>query len=320
MRVIQVQKFGAPDVLQAVDVSAPRPESGQVLVQVEAAGVAFGDTLMRAGKYPRPLPFVPGWEIGGHIIETGEGVDNSLIGQHVVARVMSGGYVEQVVVNLDDIVRVPTGLTVEQAVGVFLSGQTAAAVLNTVHVQPGDRVLIHAAAGSIGSLLVQMVKNAGGRVIGAAGSVDKLVLITRLGAEAAVDYTEAAWTEQVMRATDNRGVDIVLDSVGGDIGQQALNVLAKGRGRLALYGTSSGSGFMMSSQDIALRGLTVLGSIGISMAQPEQMRAYADFVLAEAAAGRLAAQIGQTYPLERASDAHSALESRATTGKILLIP
>lgn len=323
MRIVQARQFGPPDVLQVEEAEEPQAGPGQVIIDVKAAGVGFGDTLIRSGKYPFPLPFVPGWEVGGRIARVGPDGDRSLIGQPVVARLTSGGgYAERVAVDAATLFRIPTGLSIEQAVGVFLAGQTAVSLHKVIRITAGEVVLITAAAGSVGSLLVQLAKAAGaGTVIGAARGKGKLDEISRLGADIAIDYSEEDWVEQVREVTGGKGADVVIDSVGGNIGQQALEVTANGHGRLAVFGVSSGSAITIETLGLARRGITVIGALGIMLAMSEQeMRANAEFALAEAAAGRLVAMIGQTYPLERAVEAHAALESRQTIGKVLLIP
>jgi NADPH2:quinone reductase len=323
MRVIQVRQFGLPDVLVVEQAPEPQAGPGQAVISVETAGVLFADTMARAGKYPVPLPFIPGLEVAGRVIQVGSDGDESLVGQRVVARTSGlGGYAEQAVVDVSNIFRIPDELSFEQATGVFSSGQTAVHVLSTVQIETEDSVLITAAAGSTGSLLVQLVKQAGVRtVIGAARGKDKLAVVSRLGADAVVDYSDSNWVDEIRKLTDSKGADVVLDAVGGDIGRQAFEVTANGRGRFVVYGWASGSGIELQTQELTMRGMTVIGALGKGMTKtPEAMHQHADFALQEAAAGRLVAEIGQTYPLERAADAHAALETRQTIGKVLLIP
>jgi NADPH2:quinone reductase len=256
-------------------------------------------------------------------MKAGQDADQSLVGKPVVARSMAGGgYAEQIAVDAATVFRIPAGLSVEQAVGVFLAGQTAVSLLKTVRVEAGEAVLITAAAGSVGSLLVQLAKAAGASpVIGAARGKEKLAVVSRLGADAAIDYSEDNWVEQVREATGGKGADVVLESVGGAIGLQAFEATANGHGRIGVYGASSGTGITIEALNLARRGVTLVGSLGMAMAVTEQeTRANAETVLAEAAAGRLTAVIGQTYPLDRAAEAHTALEARKTIGKVLLIP
>ena len=325
MRVVQVHHFGPPDVLTLTEQEEPQARPGQVVIAIEATGVGFGETRIRAGKYPYPLPFVPGWEVGGRVIKIGPDVDQSLLGASVVARSMAGGgYAEQIVVDTSNVFPLPAGLSVEQAVGVFLAGQTAVCLRKAMDIKAGETVLITAAAGSVSSLLIQLAKAAGAhQVIGAARGKEKLAVASRLGADVVIDYSEDTWVEQVREVTAGKGADIVLDSVGGAIGRQAFEATANGHGRIGIYGVSAGEGITIETEALARRGVTVVGALGVAMALMESeqvMRTNVDFVLTEAAAGRLTAIIGQAYPLERAAEAHAALEERRTIGKVLLVP
>jgi NADPH2:quinone reductase len=324
MRIVQVHQFGPPEVLKAEEKEEPQAGPGQVVIEVQVAGICFGDTIIRSGKYPLPLPWVPGLEVAGRVKEVGPDGDQSLIGKLVIARTKNngGGYAEQAVVDVTDVFHIPTGLSIEQAVGVFLSGRTAIGLMKAVNVTPGDVVLITAAAGSLGSQLVQQARSAGaGTVIGAAYGKKKLDVITQLGADIAIDYSEDDWVEQVRKATDGKCADLVLDGVGGTIGHQAFEATAKGSGRLGVYGCSSGAWTQIETRELAARGITVFAPLTIAFAKPPQeVRVDAETALAEAAAGQLTAIIGPTYPLVRAADAHVAIEARQTTGKVLLIP
>lgn len=324
MRSIQIHQFGSPEVLKVEEKEEPQAGPSQVVIDVQVAGVCFGDTIIRSGKYPLPLPLVPGLEVAGRVSGVGSDGDQSLVGKLVVARTKNnaGGYAEQVVVEATDVFHIPTGLAIEQAVGVFLSGQTAVGLIKAVNITPGEVVLITAAAGSLGSQLVQQARAAGAEtVIGAARGKEKLDLITQLGADVAIDYSEDDWVEQVRKATDGKGADLVLDGVGGSIGHQAFEATAKGSGRLGVYGFSSGAWTQIETRELAAQGITVIAPLTIAFAKPpHEARFDAETALAEAEARRLTAIIGQTYPLERAAEAHAAIEGRQTTGKVLLIP
>lgn len=324
MRIVQVREFGSPEVLKVAEAEEPQAGPGQVVIKVEAAGVAFGQVLLRSGRYPRPLPFVPGWEVGGRVIQVGPDVDPALAGQSVVANTPEffGGYAEQVVVNSAHLFRVPPQLSLEQATRVFFAGQTAVSILKTVSIRPDDAVLVTAAAGATGSLVLQLAKTAGARtVIGAARGQDKLAAIRQLGADAAIDYSEDNWGEQVRQVTDGKGASVVIDNVGGRIARQAFEATANGHGHLVVFGASSGEGVALDTQEIARRGITVIGALGIALTLTEQeTRACAEHALSEAAAGRLLPIAGPTYPLAQASAAHAALEARQIIGKALLIP
>jgi NADPH2:quinone reductase len=323
MRVVRVRQFGAPEVLSVEESEEPQAGPGQVVIAVEVAGVSFGDTSIRAGKFPFPLPFVPGWEVGGRITQVGPDGDQSFIGERVVALVKTGGgYAERVVVDLATVCPVPQTLPIEQAIGVFVAGGTALYLVKIAHIEPGETVLVTAAAGNVGSQLIQLAKTAGaGLVIAAAGSQEKLAVATRLGADVGINYREENWTEQVRAATGGKGADVIFDAVGGTIGQQAFAVTTQGRGRLVIYGSSSGTEAMVGMHTLSQRGVTLIGALGIAMLRTQQeIIADARNALQEAVAERLLAAIGPKYPLERAAEAHAAIEARQNIGKALLIP
>ncbi|UWE08605.1 zinc-binding dehydrogenase [Actinacidiphila bryophytorum] len=317
MRVIRVREFGPPDVLKVEDAPEPQPGAGEVVVAVEAAGVIYGDVIIRSGGYPFPLPYVPGLEVGGRVVDVGPDADRRLLGRRVVATTpgSSGGYAELARAATADLHTVPDGLSVQQAVAVFQAGGLAVGLLAAMRVAAGETVLITAAAGRIGSLLVQLAKSAGATVVAAAGGPAKTRAARALGADLALDYTEPGWAERV------GGADVVLDAVGGDIGAQALTAARGGSGRFGFYGFTSGTWTRFDPVDVASRGLTLVGAAGIAFAQPPAaQRAATASALAAAASGQLAATIHSTHPLPAAPAAHTALASRATLGATLLTP
>jgi NADPH2:quinone reductase len=323
MRVIRVHQFGLPDVLQVEESEEPRAGSGQVVIAVEAAGVSFGDTSIRAGKFPFLLPFVPGWEVGGRVVGIGEGGDQSLLGQPVVALLKAGGgYSERVVANAADVFALAGDLSIEQALGVFLAGGTAIRFLQTVQIKAGETVLITAAAGNTGSQLLQLAKATGaGTVIGAAGGPEKCAAVSRLGADMVIDYSVDNWVKQVQDVTGGKGVDVVIDAVGGTIGRQCFELTANGGGRLVVYGSSSGSAATVGMYELAMRGITMIGALGLAMKRTEQeTRTDIEAALQAARSGRLVALIGRRYPLEEAAEAHAAIEARTAIGKMVLVP
>jgi NADPH2:quinone reductase len=323
MRAVQVREFGAPEVLRVAEVEDPQPGPGEVLVAVEAAGAIFGDALVRSGAYPRPLPYVPGMEVGGQIVGVGPEVDPGLRGRWVVATTpgMSGGYAQFARVTVASSYLVPEGLPLDEAVAVFQAGGLAAGILGALRVGAGDSVLVTAAAGRIGSLLVQLARNAGAEtVIGAVGSAAKLAAVWGAGVDLAVDYSEAGWTDQVGKQTGGKGVDVVLDAIGGSVRTQAMRAAAAGSGRIGVYGFASGES-MIDTKDIAGKGLTVVGALGAVWAKPAaEQRADVEGVLTAVAAGELTPRIHRGYPLEKAADAHAELEGRRNIGAVLLHP
>ncbi|WP_345677123.1 zinc-binding dehydrogenase [Yinghuangia aomiensis] len=318
-----VREFGPPSVLTTEKVDAPRPEAGQVLVAVELAGVVFGDTIVRSGRHPFPLPYIPGLEIGGRIVGTGQGVDAAMEGRTVVATTpqMCGGYASLALADATSVHPVPAGLPLAQAVATFQAGAVSLGILAAMGVSPGDSVLVTAAAGRIGSLLVQLAKAKGATVVAGVGSTEKALAAASFGADTVVDYSDGDWVGQVRAATDNRGVDVVLDAIGGTVGAQALDAAADGLGRIGIYGFASGSWTKLNAYTIGRRGLTVVGPLGIAFAQPEATQhAAAEQALRHAAAGELAARIHAFYALEQAAAAHTAIENRQTVGAVLLRP
>ncbi|WP_206790183.1 zinc-binding dehydrogenase [Amycolatopsis sp. MtRt-6] len=310
MRAVWLREFGGPEVLVPGEAPDPVPGPGQVLVEVCFANITFVETQFRAGA-PGPFraspPVIPGNGVGGVIGAVGPGVEPGLVGQRVVtATGGSGGYAERVAVDAAAVFEVPPALSLDAAVALLADGRTATGLVHATRVRPGDRVLVEAAAGGVGSLLVQLAKAAGATVIGAAGGPAKVARV--LGADAVVDYLRPDWTSSV------GPLDVVFDGVGGAIGTAAFGLLRRG-GRMAAYGLAGGSWAEVSEEDAAARGVSLVRSIGT----PAELRAFTESALAAAAAGDLVPVIGQRFPLEKAADAHAAIESRATVGKTLLV-
>jgi NADPH:quinone reductase len=327
MLQVQVNRFGGPDVLIPRRVPDPAAGSGQVVVATVAADVLLVDTLIRSGHgvdyFPVRPPYVPGDGVAGHVIEVGDGVDRSWTGRAVVARTGgrgggSGGYTERAVVPAADLIPVPPRLGLLEAAALLHDGTTAFGLLDAAVIKPGDWVLITAAGGGMGVLLVQLARAADGRVIAAARGGAKLGLVKDVGAEAAIDYSEPDWTERVRELTAGRGADVVFDGAGGELGRAAFEVTAPG-GQFFAHGMSGGGFARLDAQQAGRRGITVHG-IEQAQYEPATARRLAGAALAEAAAGRLRPVIGQTFPLDRAADAHSALAARAAVAKTLLIP
>jgi NADPH2:quinone reductase len=322
VKAVRVSEFGPPDVLRIEELEDPVPSEGEVLVKVEVAGVGFGDVIVRSGRYPFPVPYVPGLEVGGTVVAVGPDADPSLLGKRVAATTigMTGGCAELALAEAGNVHEVPESLSLERAVAVFQAGAVAVGLVSAMRVLPGDTVLVTAAAGRIGSLLVQRAKAAGAAmVVGAVGSEEKAVAAARFGADTVVNYHDADWVAQVKKATGGRGTDVTLDAVGGDVGTQALEATANGGGRFGLYGFTSGTWVRLDAHQIGRRGITVVGALGIAFAKPvEEQRADAAEALKAAGAGRLVPRIHATFPLNRAADAHAALESRSSIGAVLI--
>jgi NADPH2:quinone reductase len=323
MRAVCVRDYGPPEVLRIEQVGDPRPAAGQVLVQVELASVIYGDVIVRSGRYPLELPWIPGTEVGGRVLAVGDGVDARLAGSRVVATTLgnTGGYAELAAVAAADAFALPDGLPLPIAMASFQAGAVALGLLAAARVAAGERVVVTAAAGRVGSVLVQLAAARGATVIAAAAGPDKVAAAAALGAEHVVDYSEPGWPERVRAATGGAGADVVLDAVGGTIGEQALTTLADGRGRFGIYGFASGTWVPLDALVLSRRGLTVMGALGMAFAKPAaEQRAEAERALRAAAAGRLRPRIHATFGLERAADAHAELEARRNVGAILLDP
>ncbi|MFI7049614.1 zinc-binding dehydrogenase [Streptosporangium sandarakinum] len=320
MRAIQVAEFGGPEVLTPVELPDPVPGRGQVVVGMAAADVIFLDTLLRSGWgkeiFPRELPYIPGGGGAGEVVAIGEGVDPAWIGRRVVTRTGTG-YAERVVADADEIMPIPDGMAFETAAALVHDGTTAIMMERLGVAEKGEWVLVTAAAGGAGSLLVQLAIDAGARVVAAASSDAKLALARELGAEATVDYTRPDWIEWVREVTGG-GAALVYDGAGGPLGTAALNALADG-GRFVTYGTAEG--FAAPDRELAARrGLRVFTPLLDGPPAREAAREWLALALERATEGRLRPAIGAVYPLERAADAHRALAERATVGKSLLLP
>ncbi len=319
MRAVVIDAFGPPDVLVATEVPDPVPAPGGVVVDVAVASITFVETQVRAGRPPHPsmapeLPAILGNGVGGLVAATGAGVDAALRGTRVITTTGgAGGYAERVAVPADGLIAVPDGVGLADAAALLADGRTATGLIRNARLGPGETVLVEAAGGGVGTLLVQLAHNAGADVIATAGAPAKLELATELGATAAVDYTAPDWPEQVREASDG-GVDVVLDGVGGATGEAAFGLLNAG-GRFVPYGMASGAFAAIDADEAERRGISVVRG---ARPTPEESRALTEGALAEAVAGRLRPVVGQSFPLDRAADAHGAIEARATIGKTLL--
>lgn len=319
MRAVWLTRFGPPEVLVPGEAPDPRPAGGQVLIEVEFANITFVETQLRAGRPPHrgfavTPPVIPGNGAGGVISATGPGVDRAMTGMRVVSGTGgTGGYAQRAVVPAAAPVALPDGLAMADAVALLADGRTAIGLIRAAAPRPGERVLVAAAAGGVGSLLVQLARAAGATVIAAAGGGRKLALARGLGADVTVDYRVPGWAGQVRANTG--GVDVVFDGVGGQLGQAAFGLLARG-GRMLMYGMASGTFTGVSDEQAAARQVTVIRGVPVA---PELARDLTAAALAEAAAGRLRPVIGQRFGLAQAAAAHAAIESRAAIGKTLLV-
>ncbi|MEA2443435.1 MAG: NADPH:quinone reductase [Thermoleophilales bacterium] len=317
MRAVWLTEFGAPEVLVAGDAPDPVPGPGQVVIDVAFANITFVETQFRAsgfGPFDGELPMIPGNGVGGLVAVAGPGVDERLIGMRSVSSTGgSGGYAERAVVDAAGVVEVPDGVELDTAVALMADGRTATSLVRAARVRRGDRVLVEAAAGGVGTLLVQLAAGAGATVVAVAGGDRKVALARDLGADVAVDYSEPGWADRVRQAVG--AVDVVFDGVGGAIARSAFELLDRG-GRMVSFGMASGGWADIADDDAAARDVTLVRT---ARSSPAELRELTESALADAAAGRLRPVVGQRFPLERAADAHAAIESRAGVGKTLLV-
>jgi NADPH:quinone reductase len=326
MHAIRLHAFGPAENLRYEEVDDPRPGPGQARIAVAAAGVHLIDTVLREGRPMGPLalpelPTIPGREVAGVVDAVGPQVDDRWLGRRVVAHLgpASGGYAELAVREIEALHTLPDGLADDAAVAMIGTGRTALAVLEVAQLTPEDVVLVTAAAGGLGSLLVQAARNAGATVVGVAGSPAKVQRVSQLGAGVAVDYSAPGWSDAVRAALDGREVTVALDGVGGALGRGALELVGVG-GRLILFGWSSGAPTELSIGDLYSRGLTASAAIGARIAQrPGGVRDLEEQALAAAAGGRLVPLV-QRFALAQAAAAHTAIQTRATVGKTVLVP
>ncbi len=323
MRAVRLHAFGS--ALRCEEVEDPSPGPGQVRIAVRAAGVHLVDAVIRRGCPDRvPLPHLPavlGSEVAGVVDGVGAGVDGAWLGERVVTQLglASGGYAELAVREVGALHVVPDGLDFPAAVAMICTGSTALAVLDAAVPAPDDVVVVTAAAGGVGTVVVQGASRAGALVVGLAGCGVKRRAALRAGAAIAVDYRAEGWQEQVVAQLGGRQVTAVLDGVGGVLGRGAVDLLAPG-GRLVMFGSSSGELVRVTSEDLFERSLTATAAVGPHVAKRSGgLRALQARALAEAAAHRLTPFV-QAFPLAEAARAHEAMESRHTVGKVVLLP
>jgi NADPH2:quinone reductase len=322
MKAIQVQKTGGPEVLTLVDLPIPTPKPNEAIVKLAASGVNFIDVYFREGRYPAQLPFVDGQEGAGTVTEVGAEVKSLKPGDHVAYSNVLGSYAEYAAVPADKLVKVPAGLDDQQAAAAMLQGMTAHyLVYSTYPLKKGETTLIHAAAGGVGLLLVQMAKNIGARVIGTAGSEEKARLAKDAGADEMIVYTKQDFEAETKRLTGGKGVDVIYDGVGKSTFDQDLNLL-RPRGYLVLFGGASGAVPPFDPIKLSQKGSLFLTrpSLMHYVATREELEKRAGDVLGWIAAGKLNLRIEHKYKLADAQQAHRDLEGRKTTGKLLLIP
>ncbi|MFN7930548.1 MAG: quinone oxidoreductase [Blastocatellia bacterium] len=322
MKAIVVENCGGPEVLAYSDAPQPTPQAGEALVKLEAVGLNFIDVYHRTGLYPLPRPFIPGMEAAGVVEAVGAGVTDVAVGDRVAYAMHPGAYAEYTTVPAWKLVQVPTGVSAAQAAAAMLQGMTAHYLVTSVHpLKAGETALIHAAAGGVGLLLIQMAKNIGARAIGTVSTEAKAALAREAGADEVILYAEQDFETETRRLTEGKGVQVVYDSVGKDTFLKSLNCLAP-RGMMALFGQSSGSVPAFDPALLAQKGSLFLTrpSLAQYAATREELLRRAGDVFNWIGAGKLNLRIEKTFPLAEAAEAHRQLEGRRTTGKVVLLP
>lgn len=322
MKAVRVHQTGGPEVLSYEDVPAPVPGEGEVRIKVEAAGVNFIDIYYRTGQYPGKLPLIPGSEGAGVVDKVGDGVAAIRPGDRVAYAMQPGAYAEYAIVPAVKVVPVPDDITNLQAAAVMLQGMTAHYLSQSTYpLQSGDTALIHAAAGGVGHLLVQIAKRHGARVIGTTSTEEKARLAREAGADEIILYTQTDFEEETKRLTGGEGVTVVYDAVGKDTFWKSLNCL-KPRGYMILYGQSSGAVEPVDPQVLNRKGSLFLTrpSLGHYIATQSELLQRATDLFNWMAAGELKVRIDKTFPLTEAPEAHRYMEERKTKGKLLLLP
>ena len=322
MRAIRIDAFGGPEVLRLADVPDPVPGNGEIVVRCEASGINYLDTYHRTGLYPNPLPFVPGMEGAGVVTAAGPEVTLFRIGDRVAWTSAIGSYAASVKMAAEKAVAVPEGVELRTAAAVMLQGMTAHYLTtSTFPLAKGHTCLVHAAAGGVGLLLVQMAKQRGARVIGTVGGEPKALLARAAGADEVILYRQEDFLAAVKRLTNGRGVDVVYDGVGKETALKSLDCLAL-RGMMVFFGNASGPVGPLDPLLLSQKGSLFLTrpTLFHYVADRASLEARAADVLGQVAAKRLDVRIDRAFPLAEAAAAHQALESRQTTGKLLLVP
>ena len=322
MKAIRVHQCGGPEALVYEEVALPEPGPGEVLVKVEAAGVNYIDTYHRTGLYPLPAPFSLGMEGAGVVAQNGSGVTLVKPGDRVAWCMARGAYAEYAVVPAEKLVPIPANVTTQVAAALILQGMTAHYLaISTFPLKPGDRALVHAAAGGVGLLLVQVAKRCGATVYGTVGTEAKAELARAAGADEVILYEEVDFETEVKRLTEGRGVDVVYDSVGATTFDKSLNCL-RPRGLMTLFGQSSGPVPPFNLQVLNQKGslFVTRPTLGHYIQDRRELISRAGDVFIWAAGGELSVRIDRALPLSEAAEAHRLLESRQTAGKLLLLP
>ncbi|WP_075981399.1 quinone oxidoreductase family protein [Bacillus massilinigeriensis] len=324
MKAYYFTEYGGPEVLKQVELEKPQPKGHEVLIEIHAIGVNYADTARREGQYvvPTPLPFIPGAEIAGIVVEVGEKVTKIQPGTRVVTLIESGGYAEYALADERSVISIPEKLDFQNAAALPLQGLSAYHVLKTMgRLEKGESVLVHAAAGGVGLIAVQLAKLCGaGKIIATASTDEKLALAKDMGADVLINYTKEGWEQEVREATGGKGVNVALEMAGGDIFHKTLKCLAT-FGRLVIFGNASGVQSKFYPTTLMARNQSVIGFfLPQIMRKPELMQPSLVELFTYLAEGKLKLTIGGVFPLDEAAKVHELLQSRKTIGKLILTP
>jgi NADPH:quinone reductase len=322
MKAIQVKQVGGPEAMEYLELPAPQPKANEAVVKLAASGVNFIDVYFREGRYKTTLPFTPGQEGAGAVTAIGAEVKSLKVGDRVAWTTVLGSYAQYAAVPVDRLVAIPQGVTEEQAAATMLQGMTAHYLSHdTYPLKRGETALIHAAAGGVGLLLVQMAHNIGARVIATVSTEEKAKLARKAGAHDVILYTQTDFETETKRLMNGKGLDVIYDSVGKTTFEKGLNLL-RPRGMMVLFGASSGAVPPFDLIALSQKGSLYVTRpmLGSYTATREELVARSSAVFGMIAAGKLKLRAEHNYPLEQAQQAHRDLEGRKTTGKILLIP
>jgi len=322
MKAIQVEQPGGPEAMELAELPIPQPKANEAVVKLAASGVNFIDVYFREGRYKAPLPLILGQEGAGVVTAVGADANSVKVGDRVAWTAVHGSYAEYAAVPVDRLVPIPQGVTDQQAAAIMLQGMTAHYLSHATYpLKPGETALVHAAAGGVGLLLVQMAHNIGARVIATASTDEKVELARGAGAHDVILYTKSDFEAETKRLTGGKGVDVVYDSVGKTTFEKGLNIL-RPRGMMVLFGGSSGAVPPFDPMTLAQKGSLYVTRPTLMnyIATREELVARSSAVFSMISAGKLKVRIEYTYPLAEAQRAHRDLEGRKTTGKLLLIP
>ncbi len=321
MKAIQVKRVGGPEVLELVELAVPEAKGNEAVVKIVACGVNFIDVYYREGRYKAVLPFVPGQEAAGDVVAVGPNVTSVKAGDRVAYTMVLGSYAEYANVPADRLVKIPDGVDYQQAAALMLQGMTAHYLSRSTYpLKRGETALVHAAAGGVGLLLVQMAHNIGARVIGTVSTEEKAKLARQAGADEVILYTQTDFEAETKRLTAGKGVDVVYDSVGKTTFEKGLNVL-RPRGYMVLFGGSSGPVPPFDLIQLSQKGSLYVTRPTLShyVVTRAELEERAGDVFRMVSEGKLKVRVGHTCPLANAAQAHRDLEGRKTTGKLLLL-